>query len=1067
MADDLVANFELNTGESFDALFEINAAGAVWGTIDGNIDNQTDLKNALDTLSGDISDINTTISGYGNIVTHDVNEFATAAEGALADTALQPGSNISELNNDVGYITSSSLPTVNNATITIQKNGSTVKSFTLNQSNNESVNITVPTKASDVGALPSTTTINDLTTTAQQNALNSGATSTNIGQIATNTSNISAINDLIPSQATSSNQLADKNFVNSSIATNTANFIGTFTSVADLEAYSGTLTNNDYAFVETTDSAGNTLYDRYKWNGTEWLFEYELNNSSFTAEQWASINSGVTSNDVTLIGTALQPNDNITQLTNNAGYITSASISTLTDVDLTNLSNGEGLIYNSTTEKWENGTLASSATWGNITGTLSNQTDLQNALNAKQDDLTFSTGLTESSNSVEVTDYNKLIKNTATHSQSLTINGTASTQTQSINIGTNSAVSSNLSVAMGFDAQATKSGTTTIGYGSRATGTGSIAYGYFAKATGNYAIQLGYGTNSTASTLAVGFNNTNYQLLDGTTGKIPNDRLNIDSAPTQDSANAVSSGGMFTALANYALTSSLATVATTGAYSDLSGTPTIPTVNNATLTITQGGTTKGTFTANASSDVTIDLDAGGSITVDQTFDGTSANAQSGVAMAGELVNYATTTALATKQNKLTAGDNIYFTTTVGLPSSYTEIVSVTNAANTYVDTGVRISADDAVMEMRFKITSNSASGSFYLWQQRSSTSGNILGLSGSATGSTIAMSVNGSSVVSDITRVAGHTYFVRATYNSGNGTLYVKDETTGTEDTKTGTYTFAAVNKNLHMFGNGLNSSQTAGAGITVYSASLTVNGNKTFEACFAKNSSAVVGIYNTIGRTFGTAGIGSLTAGAESDKSKDVIYAGGFLKNTATGSGTLTINGTASANTSSVNIGNGSSTGSSYVTALGNSASATGQYSTAVGQSATASGTGGVAIGRSSNNNAAYGTAVGYSATAAYGSVALGYGSNCANNGIGIGYNAKTTKDHTIQIGTGTNSTANTLQIGFNGTTYQLLDGTTGKIPNARLNLDTTPTQNSGNPITSGAVYTVLGDIETLLQAV
>lgn len=55
----------------------------------------------------------------------------------------------------------------------------------------------------------------------------------------------------------------------------------------------------------------------------------------------------------------------------------------------------------------------------------------------------------------------------------------------------------------------------------------------------------------------------------------------------------------------------LATVATTGAYSDLSGTPTIPTVNNATLTITQGGVSKGTFTANASSDVTIALDSGG------------------------------------------------------------------------------------------------------------------------------------------------------------------------------------------------------------------------------------------------------------------------------------------------------------------------------------------------------------------------------------------------------------------------------------------------------------------------
>lgn len=41
----------------------------------------------------------------------------------------------------------------------------------------------------------------------------------------------------------------------------------------------------------------------------------------------------------------------------------------------------------------------------------------------------------------------------------------------------------------------------------------------------------------------------------------------------------------------------------------------IPTVNNATLTITQGGVSKGTFTANASSDVTIALDSGNNIFV--------------------------------------------------------------------------------------------------------------------------------------------------------------------------------------------------------------------------------------------------------------------------------------------------------------------------------------------------------------------------------------------------------------------------------------------------------------------
>lgn len=55
----------------------------------------------------------------------------------------------------------------------------------------------------------------------------------------------------------------------------------------------------------------------------------------------------------------------------------------------------------------------------------------------------------------------------------------------------------------------------------------------------------------------------------------------------------------------------LKTVAFTGSYNDLENKPTIPTVNNATLTIKQGETTKGTFSANANTDVTITLDEGG------------------------------------------------------------------------------------------------------------------------------------------------------------------------------------------------------------------------------------------------------------------------------------------------------------------------------------------------------------------------------------------------------------------------------------------------------------------------
>ena len=52
---------------------------------------------------------------------------------------------------------------------------------------------------------------------------------------------------------------------------------------------------------------------------------------------------------------------------------------------------------------------------------------------------------------------------------------------------------------------------------------------------------------------------------------------------------------------------SLATVATSGSYNDLSNKPTIPTVNNATLTIQKNGTNVATFTSNSNTDVTANI----------------------------------------------------------------------------------------------------------------------------------------------------------------------------------------------------------------------------------------------------------------------------------------------------------------------------------------------------------------------------------------------------------------------------------------------------------------------------
>ena len=142
---------------------------------------------------------------------------------------------------------------------------------------------------------------------------------------------IDIINGKIPAQATAQNQLADKNFVNSSISTATADFKGTYNSLQELEQV--TANANDYAFVIATDAAGNTVYKRYKWvEGTGWTWEYDLNNSSFTAAQWAAIQSGITAALVTKL-TDLPTNAELNQRISTAITTALAQYYTKTEID--------------------------------------------------------------------------------------------------------------------------------------------------------------------------------------------------------------------------------------------------------------------------------------------------------------------------------------------------------------------------------------------------------------------------------------------------------------------------------------------------------------------------------------------------------------------------------------------------------------------------------------------------------------------------------------------------------------------------------------------------------------
>ena len=141
----------------------------------------------------------------------------------------------------------------------------------------------------------------------QLDAVNSGIDSTKVAQIEINKNNIIEINEKIPSEASSSNQLADKNFVNSSI-NNIAAYYITYnaqgeafpTRSALMNAttfYSGgevrTPTRNDYCIVRVDETQDNAT-TRYSYQNNQWEFQYVVNETPMTAAQVAAINSGIT-----------------------------------------------------------------------------------------------------------------------------------------------------------------------------------------------------------------------------------------------------------------------------------------------------------------------------------------------------------------------------------------------------------------------------------------------------------------------------------------------------------------------------------------------------------------------------------------------------------------------------------------------------------------------------------------------------------------------------------------------------------------------------------------------------
>ena len=141
--------------------------------------------------------------------------------------------------------------------------------------------------------------------------------------------------------------------------------------------------------------------------------------------------------------------------------------------------------------------------------------------------------------------------------------------------------------------------------------------------------------------------------------------------------------------------SSLASVATSGDYNDLSNLPTLPTVNNGALTIQQNGTTIGTFTANSSDDKTVNIqaitaDEVGAITTNMIADG---------AVTAEKIDWTTFDNKSANVGAVAVGTSYVTLETIHIASDglYFLIANLTRTSN---------STSGAIVYLRFKRNSD-------------------------------------------------------------------------------------------------------------------------------------------------------------------------------------------------------------------------------------------------------------------------------------------------------------------------------------------------------------------------
>jgi len=295
------------------ATFKIVSGNVAWGGIYGNIEDQPDLIGKFNDVQAEIDDT----TGLVDNLEIRLSALGKTVDDNYADLSERVNSNYDAITNHIldlnnpHEVTKSQIGLSNvDNTSDINKPISTATQTALNGLDDK---ITVNSGL-----------INDLD--IRLSALGSTVQQDYIeldNKISANTDNISDIQDLIPNQATSTNQLADKQFVNSAIQTNSAHFRGNWSTWAnvptDVNDYPAdddgnkTPTTNDYMVVQNaSDYTGDTLVGAWQFtytglwatNGKSgWQPRFQINESPLTPAQQTALDSGITPALVTQIGT--------------------------------------------------------------------------------------------------------------------------------------------------------------------------------------------------------------------------------------------------------------------------------------------------------------------------------------------------------------------------------------------------------------------------------------------------------------------------------------------------------------------------------------------------------------------------------------------------------------------------------------------------------------------------------------------------------------------------------------------------------------------------------------------